>query len=263
MTRSRRTIVKFPAHAIVAVLLCVNGFAIAESDPRAINLALLDAAKQGDIASLALKLKDGASVSTRDRFGNTALLYAARGGHTEIVNMLIAAGADAKQTSVAGNTPLFEAAGSGEITLVRLLLQQGNDPNTVNIKQVSPLANAIFHKRSDVAELLLRHGAQHDIIDSTGKSSAVYAAANGETEILRQILALSSYDRSTVDFRYAHNLTLLMWAAGYGNTETVTMLIDRGADLSLVDDRGKTALIMAEEKKHLDVVARLQGSGAR
>jgi ankyrin repeat protein len=157
---------------------------------------------------------------------------------------------------------LFEAAGSGEIALVRLLLQQGNDPNTINLKQVSALANAIFHKRSNVAELLLRHGARHDIIDSTGKSSAVYAAANGETEVLEQILALSADDRSSIDFRYAHELTLLMWAAGYGNTETVAMLIDHGADPTLVDDRGKTALIMAAEKKHLDVVARLQASGS-
>jgi ankyrin repeat protein len=43
-----------------------------------------------------------------------------------------------------------------------------------------------------------------------------------------------------------------MWAAGYGHAATVTLLLDRGADPALTDDRGKTALQMADESGHLE-----------
>ncbi len=233
--------------AWILILLSSSATSAAANDPRALNLSLLDAAKQGDAALVASALNDGASVNTRDRFGNTALIYAARSGHIKTTRVLIEAGADANQASVSGNTPLFEAAGSGNIELVQLFLQLGIAPNIVNMKNVSPLANAIFHKRSDIATLLLQRGARPDITDSTGKSSTVYAAANGETAILDRILEMSNEDASSVDVRYTHNLTLLMWAAGYGNADTVAMLIGRGAKIDLTDDRGKTALIMAAE----------------
>ena len=38
-----------------------------------------------------------------------------------------------------------------------------------------------------------------------------------------------------------------MWAAGYGHTATVRLLLDQGADPDLRDDRGMTALMMAAE----------------
>ncbi len=38
---------------------------------------------------------------------------------------------------------------------------------------------------------------------------------------------------------YRNDLTALMWAAGYGRTETVRALIGAGARVELVDDRGK------------------------
>jgi ankyrin repeat protein len=41
-----------------------------------------------------------------------------------------------------------------------------------------------------------------------------------------------------------------MWAAGYGKTDTVRALIDAGARVDPVDNRGKTALDMAREYQH-------------
>jgi ankyrin repeat protein len=130
------------------------------------------------------------------------------------------------------------------------------------MKQISPLANAIFHKHSTIAEALLQHGARPDFVDSTGKNGAVYAAANGETEILRIILDSGDEVVAALDAQYAHDLTLLMWAAGYGNTAAVSLLISRGARFDLTDDRGKTALMMAAENGHAEVVRFLIESGA-
>jgi uncharacterized protein len=53
---------------------------------------------------------------------------------------------------------------------------------------------------------------------------------------------------------YHNHLTALMWAAGYGHAETVRMLIDSGARIDVVDDRGKSALDMAREFKHAETI---------
>ena len=44
-----------------------------------------------------------------------------------------------------------------------------------------------------------------------------------------------------------------MWAAGYGKTQTVKLLLDRGADRGLKDDRGKTAAEIARDAKYSEV----------
>jgi ankyrin repeat protein len=44
-----------------------------------------------------------------------------------------------------------------------------------------------------------------------------------------------------------------MWAAGSGHAKTVALLLAKGADSALEDNRGKTALSMADDAGHLDV----------
>lgn len=250
--------------ALICFILFVgiDVFAADSEEFRILNLSLLDAAKKGESQLVLSKLKEGASIRTRDRFGNSALIYAARTAHVDTARILLDAGAQVNQANVAGNTPLFEAAGSGDEDLVRLLLDSDANPNAVNIKNVSPLSNAIFHQHAAVGALLLQYGARADFVDNTGKSGAVYAAANGETRILRQLLDAHRGSEISVDARYTHDLTLLMWAAGYGQTDVVEMLTARGAKLDLVDDRGKSALLMAAEEGHSNVVRFLLNKGS-
>jgi hypothetical protein len=48
-----------------------------------------------------------------------------------------------------------------------------------------------------------------------------------------------------VNSRYDNELTVLMWAAGYGKDETVRFLLAHGAATDARDNRGQTALDMA------------------
>lgn len=50
-----------------------------------------------------------------------------------------------------------------------------------------------------------------------------------------------------VNARYLNDLTALMWAAGQGHENAVSVLLQAGADASLKDNRGKTAADMATE----------------
>ena len=58
---------------------------------------------------------------------------------------------------------------------------------------------------------------------------------------------------------YDNDLTALMWAAGFGKTATVKVLLDAGARPDCKDNRGKTALDIAREGKH-DETAKILAS---
>ena len=71
-----------------------------------------------------------------------------------------------------------------------------------------------------------------------------------------------------VNAQYGHGLTALAWAAGHANDapvadgiETVQLLLDRGADQSLADDRGRTPLMIAAARGHAEIVALLLERG--
>jgi ankyrin repeat protein len=70
-------------------------------------------------------------------------------------------------------------------------------------------------------------------------------------------------------FSYGHGLTALMWAAGYEDgvgvraaESVVDLLLSRGAQLDAVDDRGRTALMIAAAVGHAEVIEMLLGRGA-
>jgi ankyrin repeat protein len=102
-------------------------------------------------------------------------------------------------------------------------------------------------------------------MDATGKGPIVYAAGKGLTSIVLLLLD-SGLD---VNAAYGHDLTALMWAAGHANIvpvqdglATVKLLVKRGAELDRVDDRGRTALMIAAERGHAEIAAWLVENGA-
>jgi len=64
-----------------------------------------------------------------------------------------------------------------------------------------------------------------------------------------------------VNARYSNELTALMWASAYGHVATVRFLLGRGADATLRDNRGKTAMMLATEEDRPLVVAALRKGG--
>jgi uncharacterized protein len=85
------------------------------------------------------------------------------------------------------------------------------------------------------------------------------AAAKGHTETVDLLLdrGASIEAKSAVDGR-----TALMLAAAKGHTETVGMLLDRGASIEATCNDGGTALIISAENGHIPVVFMLLDRGA-
>ncbi|WP_299167032.1 ankyrin repeat domain-containing protein [uncultured Arthrobacter sp.] len=104
------------------------------SDPSAdaaIALAhrLLDAAREGDGATLRQYLDAGVPATLTNAAGDSLLMLAAYNGHASVVADLIARGADAEAPNDRGQTPLAGAVFKGYSDVARVLLDAGASPD--------------------------------------------------------------------------------------------------------------------------------------
>ena len=233
---------------------------------RELNFMLFDAASHGCLELTTTLLEHGASVHARDRFGNTALLIAARMGHTEVLDLLLERGSELRQVNLVGSSALLRAATMGRRKMVKRLLDLGVDANVANKKDMTALIAASYEGKARIVTLLLEHGADPNMQDSTGKGPVVYAAGKGYLKIMKLLMETDKLD---INQSYGYNLTALMWAAGHSNDvpvkqglACVEFLLDSGANIGAVDDRGRSALLIASQRGHSAIVSVLLERGA-
>jgi ankyrin repeat protein len=230
-----------------------------------LNSTLFAAADLGCPELARMLLAAGASLQARDRLGAMPLAHAARAGQRALVELLLAQGAPIDARDIAGSSALYLAAESERPATVAALLANGADPDLPGRSGVTPLAAAAYRGNDRIVEQLLAHRAQPNVVDATGKAAMTYAAARGFLDIVQRLLAAGV---GAAD-RYGNGLTALMWAAGYEDGvgaraagSVVEALLGRGASLDAVDDRGRSALMIAAELGHDEVVEMLVGRGA-
>lgn len=89
------------------------------------DIALVNAARKGDLSTIEVLLQEGANVNYGD---GSALVAATSSGHLAIVERLIKAGADVNLGWRTGFTPIADAAYSGNLEIVERLLSAGANP---------------------------------------------------------------------------------------------------------------------------------------
>jgi uncharacterized protein len=114
---------------------------------------------------LELMLDNGAKIDDKDSFNGTGLIRAAERGHPRIVRRLLQAGIDRDHVNRLGWTALHEAiilgdGGRAHVATVRELIAGGVDVNVPDGSGVRPLTHAQQRNYSDIAELLRAAGAE-------------------------------------------------------------------------------------------------------
>ena len=126
--------------AITSMLFLFAGVSIAASS--SLDLQLIEASKEGNVASIASLLKQHVDVNAIEPDGSSALLWAVHANHAGAARLLIKSGAKATAANSFGITPLSEAAANGSAAIVELLLQAGADPNALSTQGEPALMTA-------------------------------------------------------------------------------------------------------------------------
>ena len=222
------------------------------------------AAKRTDIVSLLLDW--GADVGGIRGIYGTALAAAAATS-TDIVSLLLDRGADINAVGGLYGTALATAAAAKRTDIVSLLLKKGADVNMKGGMCGTALATAVLAGETTTVSLLLDNGADINAVGGicgTALATAAFSGSTLSTDIVSPVVGrigdmckesftkLDLGDEMSpllncfgeyINFENCIEKIAFTLAAGPGSTEIVSLLLDRGADTTLVGPKYETALV--------------------
>jgi ankyrin repeat protein len=178
------------------------------------------AAKFDDIATMQDLLQRGVDPNTREeKRGETGIMVALRDNSMKVFDALLAApGLQIEARANNGDTALMIASFQGNLEAVKKLVTAGAEVN------------------------------------QPGWTALHYAAANGDTDLIAFLLENYAY----IDAESPNKTTPLMMAVRAGKIYAVKLLLDEGADLTVKNDQGMTALDFARHYEQPDIIEGLE-----
>ena len=176
------------------------------------------AIQRDDPQSLSALLRRGFDPNTLDAKGQSGLFLALRDPSPKVVEVLLKAPKIKVETRTPQDeSPLMMAAMRGELKLAAALIDKDADVNKTGWTPLHYAASSTQGDQLGVARLLIENAAYIDA-----------ASPNGSTP--------------------------LMMAAMYGNTSTLKLLLDEGADPTLKNQLGLTAVDFAQRADRKEMV---------
>ena len=177
---------------------------------------LVEAAGAGDLAAVRRLLSDGADVDAPDARGRTAVTAAAMDQHVQVVAALVDAGADVDIRDDERNNPLLLAGENGNVALLREVLRGDPDLGATNRFGGTALIPASDRGHVDMVRALLRTEIPVDHVNQLGWTALLEAVILGD--------------------------------GGEAHQQIVRALVDGGADVTITDRDGVTALQHARDR---------------
>jgi ankyrin repeat protein len=169
------------------------------------------------------------------------------------VSALVQRGVDPNSRDPSGQPALHLALRNGAFRVAEALLASpGIDVNAVNAADESALMMAALKGQVDWSKKLLDKGAQ---VNKPGWSPLHYAATGPEPAVVKLLLEQGA----AIDAASPNRTTPLMMAAQYGSEASVDLLLARGAEAKVRNDRGLNAADFARLAKRDALAARLDG----
>ncbi|XP_072218646.1 ankyrin repeat and SOCS box protein 2-like isoform X1 [Leuresthes tenuis] len=194
---------------------------------------LFTAAQYGKLATLRFLLKHGADINTQADDGATALYEAAKNGHEEIVELLLSQNADANKPGRTGLLPLHIAAQRSSDIIVSMLIP-ATSKTRIRRTGISPLHLAAERNCDDILEMLIEAGfdvnaqlsEERSRLYADRRSSILYfSVINNNVDAVRLLLAAGADPNLDV-------FKPLMVAARHGCIQTITLLVEHGANIN-------------------------------
>jgi ankyrin repeat protein len=141
-----------------------------------------------------------------------------------------------------------------------MLAKSGANLNSQEIQNKTPLMLAIDNQSIEIVNFLLEHDADIYIQDNRTLYALHYAAQYGYNDIVEAII-LKGGTRVVQVVDYV-NCTPIHWACLYGQTKTIDILLDHGADINATTYYKRTPISFACERGFMDTVQFLVERGA-
>lgn len=214
-----------------------------------LHLLCAHSPRDTDQATATLLLDAGAQIDARTKDGSTALMSAVFSSRVEFVRFLLNAGANINAATDSGVTPLILSVqwGVRSKEVLRDLLERGADVNAQDTTGKSALMKAVWETDEDVLNLLLDYGATIDLQDAEGKTALMHASMPSAELSLRWLLMKRDQEADKPDPTGKRQIRLE--AAWQRRADIVRLLRNRGADPTVRDASGKTALDWAQEQE--------------
>ena len=224
---------------------------------------LFTAARFDCYDSFCALIDNGADLNYREpKFGSTVLMwemYSCRSHTHKYILTLIDRGADLDVIDKKGcstlSIALFKCAcrKDGSFNhILKALVMKGINVNCTNEYGDSALIYALINGLVVIEDLLSNSRLDVNVVDKWSNATALIIAAR---KGLSKIVDLLIQRGANLDIQDSEGKTALMEAAMKGNSSICLALISSGSNISLTEKHdNKTALMLAEEKGHADVV---------
>lgn len=186
----------------------------------------LTAAGANDTDKLIAGLKSGIPVDSADASGRTALLIATHANAIDAARVLIRAGADVNSKDRQHDSPYLYAGAEGRLEILKMTVEAGADLSAVNRYGGTALIPAAHHGYPDVVRYLLMTKTNIDHVNFLGWTALLEAVILGD--------------------------------GGPTYQEIVDLLLKAGADASIGDKEGVTALDHARSRGQAEIVQLLE-----
>ena len=164
---------------------------------------------------------------------------------------------NAQEAAFPNNTALHWAVWENATQALEVLLSQPKiEVDTVNSVNETPLMIAALHGNLAMIVRLLKADAYPA---KPGWTALHYAATNGHVEAMKLLLEAHAY----IDAESPNKTTPLMMAARSGQILAVKYLLDEGADATLKNSQGWSAVEFAESVKATDIALGLKSRVAK
>lgn len=169
---------------------------------RAIDRALYEAAKDGDLEQVKELVQAGANPSAKVEGDGSPLIGAARSRRTEITRYLLDQGADPNGAVAGDGSPLIAAAQAGSLATTQMLVDAGADVNLAVEGDENALMNAAEGGHLDIVKYLVSRGADihtriyTDRFDGAGewRTALSQARKNRRLAVIEYLVSLGARD---------------------------------------------------------------------
>jgi CDK inhibitor PHO81 len=238
------------ADEAISLLLETNLIDIhAEDDVNERN-CLHEAAIYGKDYVLNYGLANGVDLSRHDVYGRIPLHYACLKGRVTMAQTLIERGPTTVNNKDHDNfTPLIHSIVRHKIACVEQLLSHHAQIDPTSDGEHIPLNLACQHGSIEVAKLLLQRNARL-LPDAEGLYPQHLVARSGQSSELLLLLKDHGGDLNQKDKLY--QWTPLFHAASEGRVNCLRTLLENGADVQALDEKGLSAMYYATWEGHLE-----------